>query len=120
MRLPIDTTSLAFICAGEAQAAVDYDTRRPKTDDNGVPLYQVAMVAMSDGNAEVINCKVAGQPIGLTAGGPVRLVELVAIPWAMGDRSGVAYRATRVEPLTPPPTAATGTSGRGEKGVNAA
>jgi hypothetical protein len=39
MRLPIDTNSLAFICAGDAQPVVDYDTRRPKTDDNGVPLF---------------------------------------------------------------------------------
>jgi hypothetical protein len=116
MRLPIDTTSLAFICAGEAQAAVDYDTRRPKTDDNGVPLFQVALVAMSDGNAEVINCKVPGQPTGLVAGSPVRLIDLVAIPWAMGERSGVAYRVTRIEPLTPTTTS---TGGRGEKGVGA-
>ncbi len=115
MRLPIDTTSLAFVCAGEAQPVVDYDTRRPKTDDNGVPLYQVALVAMTDGTAEVINCKVAGQPTGLTAGAPVRLVELVAIPWPMGERSGVAHRATRIEPLLP----VTGNGGR-EKGASAA
>jgi hypothetical protein len=118
MRLPIDTTALAFICAGAAQAAVDYDTRRPKTDDNGIPLFQVALVAMGDGTADVINCKIPGEPTGLAAGGPVRLVELVAIPWTMGDRSGVAYRATRIEPLTAPP-GTTGSSGGGgrEKGV---
>jgi hypothetical protein len=115
MRLPIDTNSLAFICAGDAQPVVDYDTRRPKTDDNGVPLYQVALVAMTDGTAEVLNVKVPGQPTGLAAGAPVRLVEMVAIPWAMGERSGVAYRAARIEPANP---IAAG-SGR-EKGASAA
>ncbi len=117
MRLPIDTTSLAFLCAGDAQAVVDYETRRAKTDETGVPLYQVPLVAMSEGGAEVINLKVAGEPTGLSAGGPVRLVDLVAIPWSMGERSGVAYRAARIEPATTPVPAAG--AGRGEKGAAA-
>ena len=102
MRLPIDTRAVAFICASDAQPVVDYESRRPKTDDNGVALHQVAVVAMSDGTAEVINVKVAGQPSGVTAGSPVVLVELVAVPWAMGERSGVAYRATRIDPAGRP------------------
>jgi hypothetical protein len=72
---------------------------------------------MTDGTAEVVNVKVPGQPSGLAAGAPVRLVEMVAIPWAMGERSGVAYRAARIEPATSNPAVA---SGNREKGASAA
>jgi hypothetical protein len=98
MRLPIDTTNLGFICAGNPEAVVDFDTRRPKTDETGTPLFAVPLVAMADGTAEVISVKVAGEPKGVATGAPVRLAGLVALPWSMGDRSGVAYRATRIEP----------------------
>ncbi|HWG72949.1 MAG TPA: hypothetical protein VG184_02715 [Acidimicrobiales bacterium] len=103
MRLPIDTGALSFICAGAPEAVVDYDTRRPKTDEAGMPLYSLPVVAMSDGTAEVISVKVAGEPKTATPGSALRLVGLVALPWAMGDRSGVAYRAARVEITKPEP-----------------
>ena len=100
MRLPIDTTQLSFICAGPAEPVLDYESRRPKTDENGTPLFQVALVAMCDGVAEVIAVKVPGQPAGIAQGAPVRLRGLTALPWAMGDRSGVAYRASGLDPTT--------------------
>ena len=101
MRLPIDTNLVSFICAGAPEAVVDFESRRPKTDETGTPLYQVALVAMSDGVAEVIAVKVPGEPKGISQGAQVRPTGLIALPWAMGDRSGVAYRATRIEPVAP-------------------
>jgi hypothetical protein len=38
---------------------------------------------------------------GIRQGHPVKVVGLVAQPWTMGDRSGVAFRATRIEPAIP-------------------
>ena len=35
---------------------------------------------------------------GIRQGHPVKVVGLVAQPWTMGDRSGVAFRAARIEP----------------------
>ena len=32
-------------------------------------------------------------------GHPVKVTGLVAQPWTMNDRSGVAFRAARVEPV---------------------
>jgi len=101
MRLPIDITRLSFICAGEPEPVVDFESRRPKTDENGQPLYQVALVAMTDGVAEVITVKVPGAPQGLVKGAPVRLSGLTALAWAMRDRNGVAYRVDKLEPATP-------------------
>jgi hypothetical protein len=101
MRLPIDTNLVSFICAGNPEPVVDFESRRPKTDESGTPLFHVALVAMSDGVAEVIAVKVPGEPKGITQGAQVRPAGLVAVPWAMGDRSGIAYRASRIEPVTP-------------------
>ena len=81
---------------------VDFETRRPKADENGEPLYVVQLIALSDGAAEIIAVKVPGLPgPGIRQGHPVRVSGLVAQPWTMGDRSGVAFRAAKVEPAVP-------------------
>ena len=45
----------------------------------------------------MISVKVAGEPKGIAQGTALKLVGLTAQPWAMGDRSGVAFRATRID-----------------------
>lgn len=105
MDLPIDINQLTFICAGEPAPVVDYDSGRPKTDRTGTPLFQVPLLAMTDGAAEVLKVKVPGQPQGLTTGAPVRPDGLVSSPWTIGDNSGVAYRARTIRPATPTPSA---------------
>jgi hypothetical protein len=67
-------------------------------DTNGEPLYVVQLIALGDGEAEILAVKVPGQPSGLRQGHPVKVTGLVAQPWSMQDRSGVAFRATRIEP----------------------
>jgi hypothetical protein len=62
----------------------------------------VQLIALTDGAAEIIAVKVPGQPgPGIRQGHPVKVVGLVAQPWAMGDRSGVAFRAARIESAVP-------------------
>jgi hypothetical protein len=57
---------------------------------------------MTDGAAEIIAVKVPGQPSpSIRQGHPVKVSGLVAQPWTMGDRSGVAFRAARIEPAVP-------------------
>jgi hypothetical protein len=97
MRLPIDTTGVSFLCAGEAEPVLDYESGRPKVDRSGQPLYQLSLVGMADGVAEVIAVKVPGEPKGISRGTAVRPVGLSANPWTIGDRSGIAYRAERIE-----------------------
>jgi hypothetical protein len=99
MKLPVDTSALAFLCAVEAEPVVDFETRRPKADENGEPLYVVQLIAMTDGAAEIIAVKVPGMPSpAIRQGHPVKVTGLVAQPWAINDRSGVAFRAARIEP----------------------
>ena len=101
MKLPVDTSALAFLCAMPPEPVVDFETRRPKADENGEPLYVVQLIAMTDGAAEILAVKVAGMPSGLRQGHPVKVTGLVAQPWTMNDRSGVAFRAARIEPAVP-------------------
>jgi hypothetical protein len=102
MKLPVDTSAIAFLCAVEAEPVVDFETRRPRADENGEPLYMVQLIAMTDGAAEIIGVKVPGMPgPGVRQGHPVKVSGLVAQPWTMADRSGVAFRAVRIEPAVP-------------------
>jgi hypothetical protein len=101
VKLPVDTSAIAFLCAVEAEPVVDFETKRPRADENGEPLYMVQLIAMSDGAADIIAVKVPGQPSGLRQGHPVKVQGLVAQPWTMQDRSGVAFRAARIEPAIP-------------------
>ena len=100
MRLPIDTSGLTLLVGLAPGAVLDFETRRPKADENGEPLYQLQLVALGSEGAEVITVKVAGEPRGLAAGVPVKVLGLVALPWSMGDRSGVSFKAARIEALT--------------------
>jgi hypothetical protein len=101
MKLPVDTSSIAFLCALEPQPVLDFETRRPRADENGEPLYVVQLIALAEGAAEILAVKVAGLPSGIRQGHPVKVHGLVAQPWTMNDRAGVAFRAARIEPAVP-------------------
>jgi hypothetical protein len=102
VKLPVDTSAIAFLCAVEAEPVVDFETKRPRADENGEPLYMVQLIAMTDGAAEIIAVKVPGMPSqAIRQGHPVKVHGLVAQPWTMADRSGVAFRAARIEPAVP-------------------
>ena len=99
MKLPVDTSAIAFLCAVEAEPVVDFETKRPRADDNGEPLYTIQLLAMGDGTADLLAVKVPGVPSqAVRQGVPVKVTGLVAQPWTMADRSGVSFRAARIEP----------------------
>ena len=49
MRLPIDTTTIKFAAAGAAEPVLDFATKSQKTDEHGVPLFQVPVFAAGGG-----------------------------------------------------------------------
>jgi hypothetical protein len=78
---------------------VDFDTKRPRADENGEPLYVIQLLAMGDGSADLLAVKVPGvPPSAIRQGAPVKVHGLIARPWTMNDRSGVSFKAARVEP----------------------
>jgi hypothetical protein len=102
VKLPVDTSAIAFLCALEPEPLLDFETKRPRADENGEPLFVIQLIALTEGAAEIIAVKVPGIPsAGIRQGHPVKVTGLVAQPWTMADRSGVAFRAARVEPAVP-------------------
>ena len=72
---------------------------------NGQPVFNVHLFSVGAGGRDVITVKVTGEPKGIAQFTPVRLHELVATTWAMGDRSGVSFKATRLEAAGTPKAA---------------
>ncbi len=99
MRLPVDTSAVHFVTAGPAEPAVDFDTKQPKLDEDGRPLFNVHLFSVGAGGRDVVTVKVSGEPKGLGEFTPVKVTDLVATTWSMGDRSGVSFRAAKVEPV---------------------
>src|SRR6266545_5093243 len=98
VRLPVDTSAMTLVAMAAPEPVVDFATRAPKADGNGLPLYTVQVAAMFEDQGEVLAVKVAGEPAGITAGLAVHIAGLVAQPWELGDRSGIAYRAAAIRP----------------------
>ena len=97
MKLRVDTSGLRFVLVGGPDPVLEFGTQEARTDENGVPLYAVRVVAIGDDAPEMLTVKVPGEPQGVVLGLIVELRELTAQPWTIGDKSGVAFRATAVE-----------------------
>lgn len=70
--LPIDTSAMTLMCAAPPTAIVDFESKRPKADENGVPLFTVQLVVLHDGGAEIMLVRVAGSPAGVPGAGHSR------------------------------------------------
>jgi hypothetical protein len=114
MRLPIDTTRLKFLVVAPAEPLRQYEEGKPReawaprTDVNGEVLWRVQLVALGDGEAEIIRVAVPGDP-HVAQGEMVAVDGLTAQAWEMDGRSGTAFRAHAVK------SASSRTSAAGEK-----
>jgi hypothetical protein len=105
MRLPIDTSRLKFLVVAEAEQLRKFEEGRPReewgprTDANGEVLWGVQVVALGDGEAEIIRVSVAGDP-KVSQGEMCRVEGMTAQAWEMDGRSGMAFRAAAVRPVT--------------------
>jgi hypothetical protein len=101
MRLPIDTSRLKFLVVAPAEPLRQYEEGKPReawaprTDVNGEVLWRVQLVALGDGEAEIIRVAVPGDP-KLAQGEMVRADGLTAQAWEMEGRSGMAFRARAI------------------------
>ena len=96
VKLPIDTSGMTFMAAAPARPVTDFDTKQHRVDENGELLYNLQVVALDPEGAQIITLRVPGDP-DVSQGALLQLEGLVALPWSMGDRSGVAFRANRVK-----------------------
>src|SRR4051812_15697341 len=111
MRLPIDTSRLKFLVGAPAEPLRQYEEGKPReawaprTNRDGEVLWRVQLVALGDGEADVIRVAVPGDP-GVGQGEMVRVEGLTAQAWEMDGRSGMAFRAQTVRPVNPRAAAA--------------
>src|SRR5512144_704343 len=112
MRLPIDTSRLKFLVVSGAEPLKQYEEGKPReawaprTDVNGEVLWRVQVVALGDGEAEIIRVAVPGEP-KVGQGEMVRVEGLTAQAWELDGRSGMAFRCQAIGSLA--------RSGSGEK-----
>src|SRR5918998_4251806 len=103
MKLPIDTSRLQFLVVAPADPLRQYEEGKPReawaprTDASGEVLWRVQLVALGDGEAEIIRVAVPGDP-KVTQGEMVRVEALTAQPWEMEGRSGMAFRCQAIQP----------------------
>lgn len=101
MRLPIQTQGLRFLAVAPSEELRRFEegkpreARQPRVNEHGEILHAVQLVVMGGGEAEVIRVTVTGDP-KVGEGQPVEVVGLTALPWEMEGRSGVAFRAERI------------------------
>lgn len=81
MRLPIDTVAVQFMSAGPAEPVLDFETRAPKLDANGLAVYSVHLFAISPDSYDTLSVKVAGEPKGVGNFTPVKVTNLIASTW---------------------------------------
>src|SRR3954466_11141300 len=105
MRLPIDTSRLQFLVVSEAEPLRKFeegkprDAWAPRIDEHGEILCRVQLVALGDGEAEIIKVAVPGDP-GVKQGEMVRVEGMTAQAWEMDGRNGMASRATAIRSLS--------------------
>ena len=100
MQFRVDTDGMTFIVGG-IRGVMDFETKAPTLDKaTGVPLFDVdVMAVVANERPEQLTVRVVGQPQGIEIGSRVQFRDLSARTWEMGDRHGVAFKASRVEPF---------------------
>jgi hypothetical protein len=107
MRLEIRTEGVDFVVSREPLAKNDNEGRQKADRETGELLYTTELVAMDDSGAEVIKVTTAGAP-KVTKRQAVAVRGLVANPWNVDGRGGVAFRADSIAPAGAPVTAKAG------------
>jgi hypothetical protein len=101
VRFPIDTSRLKFLVVAVAEELRQFEEGKPReawarrTDANGEVLCRVQLVALGDGDAEIIRVTVPGDP-KVGQGEMVRVAGLTSQGWEMDGRSGTTYRAESI------------------------
>jgi hypothetical protein len=101
MRLPADTSAIKFAAAGPSEPVLDFSTKVPRTDENGMVMFQFPVFVAGSGVKDSITIKVTGEVKGLSEFTLVKITGRVAQTWEVGDNHGVGFRAESIEILKP-------------------
>ncbi|MFI7100168.1 hypothetical protein ACIBK8_12500 [Streptomyces sp. NPDC050161] len=104
-QMPIDVARLGnCLCVVPPEKRVNPETGEVRKDRDGNVMYVVGIAVRQRDRrrADVIEVSVPAEPRGVSEGMPVHVADLVATQWAIGDRSGVSFRASGVTAAGPP------------------
>jgi hypothetical protein len=110
MDVPINTASLQALVTEPPRPRLDYQTKTPKTDPNGVPLWQVRVVLVDGKDSAPVRISVPGEP-QVSVMQPVRLVGLAVRVLEIRGETSTSWMVERLEVLGPPLSLNTGTAG---------
>ncbi|WP_242883156.1 hypothetical protein [Actinomadura litoris] len=113
MEFKIDMDGMSWLVADAPEQRRDFETREPRTDSEGRPLFQVRLLVMDGQGSAPIKVGLIGDP-GLSQGAFVRPVGLRL---NVVDRKGDSvqwWTAERLQPGPVPGAAAGGTGGSGK------
>lgn len=102
MQLEIKTEGVDFVVSRAPQPKNDAEGRQKADRETGTPLYVTELVAMDTTGAEVIKVTTAGEPKVIKRQF-VTVLTLVATPWTIEGRGGVAFRAEAIIPVPATP-----------------
>jgi hypothetical protein len=102
MQLELKTEGMEFVVSRAPQHKNDNDGRQKTDRETGAPLHVTELVAMDETGAEVIKVTTAGEP-KVVKRQLVTVVKLVATPWNIDGRGGVAFRAEAITPVPATP-----------------
>jgi hypothetical protein len=101
VQLPIDTFAVSFIDVMPPEPLLDRHTKQQEADASGEPLYSIQLVCIgARGRRGRVRDVPRHSPAGIRQGMPVKVTGLMVTNWAIGDRYGLTFRATKVEPLS--------------------
>jgi len=101
MRFPVDTSRLKFLVVAAAEELRQFEEGKPREswaarkDASGQVLWRVQVVALGDGDAEIIRVTVPGDP-KVGQGEMVHVEGMTTQAWEMDGRSGTTFRATAI------------------------
>jgi hypothetical protein len=101
MQLEIKTEGVDFVVSRAPAAKNDAEGRQKADRETGALLYVTELVAMDATGAEVIKVTTVGEP-KVVKRQFVTVGKLVATPWTIEGRGGVAFRAESITPSRPP------------------
>jgi hypothetical protein len=102
MQLEIKTEGVDFVVSRAPLPKNDAEGRQKADRETGALLHVTELVAMDATGAEVIKVTTAGEP-RVVKRQFVTVAKLVATPWNIDGRGGVAFRADAITPIPAAP-----------------
>jgi len=97
LQLPLRTEDLMILLAEPPRESVDFASKRPRVDTEGRPLFDVPVVLIGTGGAQLARIRSAVIPRNVAQGQPLIVTGLTAFYWETEGSSGISFRAERIE-----------------------